>query len=208
MGREWQRLNLREYSSQHPIFIDANIFLDYTLPNTEFGRAVSDFLERVELQDIAAITTPAVLNEVSYILLLQRGMAILNTGNRDIVRNKIKANSHFAHLCYDAVDTFNEFISGLDGLKLIPVQPEDYLFASDLGRTYNLLPIDALHLSAMRRAQVRNIATRDRTLSEWMELWSGARERPISCLRCSSPWQAPRSPRGSIQGRLIKLENL
>ena len=66
-------MNLREYSSQRPIFIDANIFLDYTLPNTEFGSIVSDFLERVELQDIAAITTPAVLNEVSYILLLQRG---------------------------------------------------------------------------------------------------------------------------------------
>jgi predicted nucleic acid-binding protein len=89
LGREWQRLNLAEYSPQHPIFIDANIFLDYALPN---------------------------------------------------------------HLCYDAVDTFNEFIGGLDGLKLIPVQPEDHLRASDLGRAYNLLPIDALHLSAMRRA--------------------------------------------------------
>ncbi|MFZ2472740.1 MAG: type II toxin-antitoxin system VapC family toxin [Methanothrix sp.] len=108
-------MNLSEYSSQHPIFIDANIFLDYALPNIEFSREASDFLERVELQDVAAITTPAVLNEVSYILLIQRGMTILDTENRDTVRNKIKANGHFAHLCYDAVDKFNEFISGLDG---------------------------------------------------------------------------------------------
>ncbi len=56
-------MNLTEYSSQHPIFIDANIFLDYTLPNSEFGESVSDFLERVELQDIVAIATPAALNE-------------------------------------------------------------------------------------------------------------------------------------------------
>jgi predicted nucleic acid-binding protein len=174
LGREWQRLNLTEYTSQNPIFIDANIFLDYTLPNTEFGSVVSDFLERVELQDIAAITTPAVLNEVSYILLLQRGMTILNTGNRDIVRNKIKTNGHFSHLCYDAVDTFNEFISGLDGLKLVPVQPEDYLRASDLGRAYNLLPIDALHLSAMRQAHISNIATRDRDFErvDGIVVWS------------------------------------
>jgi len=89
-------------------------------------------------------------------------MIILKTENRDIVRSKIKENSHFAHLCYDAVDTFNEFISDLDGLKLIPVQPEDYLLASDLGRAYNQLPTDALHLSAMRRSHVRDIATRDR----------------------------------------------
>jgi len=167
-------LNLAEYSSQHPIFIDANIFLDYALPNIEFSCAASDFLERVELQDIVAITTPAVLNKVSYILLLQRGMTILDTENRDIVRNKIKANGHFAHLCYDAVDTFNEFISGLDGLKLIPVQPEDYLLASDLGRTYNLLPIDALHLSAMRRAHIGNIASRDRDFErvDGIVIWS------------------------------------
>ena len=167
-------MNLAEYSSQHPIFIDANIFLDYTLPNSEFGVAVSDFLEKVELQDIVAITTPAVLNEVSYILLLQRGMTILDTENRDIVRNKIKANGHFAHLCYDAVDTFNEFISGLDGLKLIPVQPEDYLLASNLGRAYNLLPIDALHLSAMRRAHIGNIASRDRDFerADGIVVWS------------------------------------
>ena len=174
MGREWQRLILADYSSENPIFIDTNIFLDYTLPNTEFGGFVSDFLERVELQDIAAITTPAVLNEVSYILLLQRGMTILKTENRDIVRSKIKANGHFSHLCYDSVDMFNEFISGLDGLKLIPVQPEDYLLASDLGRAYNLLPIDALHLSAMRRAHIRNIATRDRDFErvDGIVVWS------------------------------------
>jgi predicted nucleic acid-binding protein len=168
-------LNLSEYSSQHPIFIDANVFLDYTLPNLEFGEAVSDFLERVELQDIAAITTPVVLNEVSYVLLFQKGMSILNTGGRDIVRSKIKANSHFAHLCYDAISIYsNEFISVLDGLNLIPVQPEDYLLASDLGRAYNLLPIDALHLSAMRRAHIRDIASRDRDFErvEGISVWS------------------------------------
>lgn len=174
MGREWQRLKLLLYSSSNPIFIDANVFLDYTLPNREFGEAVSDFLERIELQDIDAITTPIVLNEVSYILLLQRGMVILDTENRDAVRSRIKENSHFAHQCYDAVDMFNEFISGLDGLKLIPVQPEDYLQASDLGRNYNLLPIDALHLSAMRRCRIRDIATRDRDFErvDGIVVWS------------------------------------
>jgi hypothetical protein len=52
LGREWQRLKLLLYFSPNPIFIDANIFLDYTHPNREFGEAVSDFLERIELQDI------------------------------------------------------------------------------------------------------------------------------------------------------------
>ena len=86
----------------------------------------------------------------------------------------IKVNGHFAHLCYDAVDTFNEFISGLDGLKSIPVQPEDYLLASDLWMACNFLPIDALHLSAMRRAHIRNIASRDRDFEQvdGIVIWS------------------------------------
>ena len=66
-------MNLTEYSSNLPIFIDANIFLDYTLPNTKFGDILSDFLEKVELQLISAITTPAVLNEVSYIYYSKEG---------------------------------------------------------------------------------------------------------------------------------------
>ena len=76
MGREWKRLNLSEYSSQHPIFIDANVFLDYTLPNMEFGEIASDFLGRVEIEEVYAVTTPAVLAEVSHILLLETGAEI------------------------------------------------------------------------------------------------------------------------------------
>jgi len=57
---------------------------------------------------------------------------------------------------------------------LIPIQPEDYLLASNLGRAYNLLPIDALHLSAMRRAHIGNIATRDRDFerADGIVVWS------------------------------------
>jgi len=49
----------------------------------------------------------------------------------------------------------------LNGLKLVPVHPEDYFLASELGRNYNLLPNDALHLAVMRRTQIVNIAARD-----------------------------------------------
>ena len=40
-----------DYSSSQPIFIDANIFLDYALPNIKFGEKIADFLERIEMQD-------------------------------------------------------------------------------------------------------------------------------------------------------------
>jgi predicted nucleic acid-binding protein len=167
-------LNLLDYSHSDPIFIDANIFLDYALPNPIFGEIVAEFLEKVELEEISAVTTPAVLSEVSQILLFNKGFAILRTQNRNLVKSKIKADSRFSRFCYDTVDKFNGFITGLEGLKLVPVQPEDYLMASDLGRNYRLLSLDALHLSVMRHNHIRNIATRDHDFErvDGIALWS------------------------------------
>jgi predicted nucleic acid-binding protein len=167
-------LSILEYSSSDQIFIDSNIFLDYAIPNPEFGEIASDFLGRVEIEEIYAVTTPAVLAEVSHILLLETGAVILENRNRNIVIDKIEADRNFSHHCRDVVDKFNEYVSNLDGLQLIPVMPEDYFRASDLARAYNLMSFDALHLSAMRRSRIRNIATRDRDFErvDGIVVWS------------------------------------
>jgi len=167
-------LNLLKYASLDQIFIDSNIFLDYAIPNPVFGEMASNFLERVEIEEISAVTTPAVLAEVSHILLLEKGAVILKNRNRNIVIDKIEADRNFSCLCRDAVDKFNEYISNLDGLQLIPVMPEDYFHASDLARAYNLMSFDALHLSAMIRTHIRNIATRDRDFErvDGIMVWS------------------------------------
>ena len=89
MGSEWRDLNLREYAFPDQIFIDSNIFLDYAIPNPVFGEKVSDFLERVEIEEINAITTPAVLGEVSHVLLLETGSVILKIRNRNLIMEKI-----------------------------------------------------------------------------------------------------------------------
>ncbi|MGD0952159.1 MAG: hypothetical protein ABR985_07170, partial [Methanotrichaceae archaeon] len=42
-------MNLTDYDLAEPIFIDANIFIDYSLPNPRYGKAVADFIEKVGL---------------------------------------------------------------------------------------------------------------------------------------------------------------
>ena len=74
-------MNLLKYASSDQIFIDSNIFFDYAIPNPVFGEMASDFLERVEIEEISAVTTPAVLAEVSHILLLETGAVILMACN-------------------------------------------------------------------------------------------------------------------------------
>lgn len=70
--REWRRWNLTDY------FIDVNIFIDALCQIPRFGKAVTDFIEKVELAEIKAIATPLVVGEGSYISLLQKGSLILD----------------------------------------------------------------------------------------------------------------------------------
>lgn len=167
-------MNLNDYDLPEPIFIDANIFIDYSLPNPRYGKAVTDFIEKVELGEIKAITTPLIISEVSYILLLQKGSMILGIHDRKSIRDKIKRDRGFASLCYSVIDRFNELLNVLEGLKVIPIGFEDHLRVSDVGKKYGLLPNDALHLVAMKNCNIRNIATRDKDFErvEGIEIWT------------------------------------
>lgn len=51
-------MNLLDYSLSDQIFIDSNVFLDYIIPSPKFDKIVSDFLDRVTLEELNAITTP------------------------------------------------------------------------------------------------------------------------------------------------------
>lgn len=167
-------MRLSDYKHSEPVFIDANIFLDYSLPNPKYGEAVTDFLEKVELSEISAVTTPVVLDEVSYILLMYKGHIVLDTKDRQKIRNSIKKDKKFAETCYKVVEEFNDYIDDLNGLKVIPVTREDYRKVMILGKKYRLLPSDALHASVMENNNIINIATRDSDFDrvEGMKVWN------------------------------------
>ena len=161
MGCARGRLRLSEYASPDPIFIDANIFLDYAIPNQRYCRLVADFLERVEFLEINAVTTPVVLEEVSYILLMSIGRKVLGSTDHQIIIDSIKTDDDVASRCYSAVDNFNKLLTNWKGLKILAINQEEYLQASGLGKKFRLLSSYALHLSVLKNQRVENIATRD-----------------------------------------------
>jgi len=154
-------LKLAEYNKYESIFIDANIFLDYSLPNPKYGESAADFLEKIELNKIKAVTSPIVLDEVSFIILMYKGSLLLKTQNRKMIIETIKKDRAFSNLCYEMVEEFNEFLSCLKSLRIVPVDYEEYKHASKIGQKYSLLPSDALHASVMENNKIHNIATRD-----------------------------------------------
>ncbi|OGH04401.1 MAG: hypothetical protein A2W22_05100 [Candidatus Levybacteria bacterium RBG_16_35_11] len=154
-------MKISEYNKSECIFIDANIFLDYSLPNPKYGESAAFFLEKIELSEIKAVTTPIVLDEVSFIILMQKGSLLLKIQDRKVIIKSIKNDVNFSNLCYESVEEFNDFIECLKGLKIVSVNFKDYKQASELGKKYLLLPSDALHASVMENNKIRNIATRD-----------------------------------------------
>lgn len=166
-------MNLSEYNKSECIFIDANIFLDYSLPDPKYGESAADFLEKIELKEVKAVTTPIVLDEVSFIILMYKGSLLLETKDRKMIIKSIKKDRNFSNLCYEVVEEFNEFIACLKGLKIVSVDYTAYKHASELGKEYLLLPSDALHASVMENNKIHNIATRDRDFEriEGITIW-------------------------------------
>jgi predicted nucleic acid-binding protein len=154
-------LRLVDYDSREPIFIDANIYLDYALANPQTYKPIEEFFEKVEFLELDAVTSPCVLDEVSYVLLMYKGAKILKTEDHRKIGSKIKRDGDFAIRCYSVVDKFNEFLITLKGQRIISVSRNDYDMASDLGKSYRLLPTDSLHAAVMKNNSIFNIATRD-----------------------------------------------
>jgi len=158
-----EKNRLNEFDLTDLIFVDANIFIDHASANPIYGKTCEEFLEKVESKNVVAITTTAVLDEVGYILSLLEGARALKTRELKIVRKKLKEDSKLAVACYKRVCDYMKYIFflGERGLDIQKVKPKDLLMSTTLGGKYRLLFKDALHLSAMKRLNVKNIASRD-----------------------------------------------
>jgi len=61
-----------------PIFIDANIFV-YHAAGSKYTESATAFLERVENNEIEAFTSPSVIDEAAYILIINKGLELLDS---------------------------------------------------------------------------------------------------------------------------------
>ncbi len=157
------KTRLVDFDLREVIFVDANIFIDHASANPSYGKSCEAFLQKVESKNIVAITTTAVLDEVSYMLSLLEGARELKTDDFTIVRKKLKKDQKLAVACYKKVHAYLNYIFFLCemGLDIPKVEPKDILAATTIGGVHRLLFTDSLHLSVMNRLKTKNIATRD-----------------------------------------------
>ncbi|RLJ01637.1 MAG: hypothetical protein DRP10_03600 [Candidatus Aenigmatarchaeota archaeon] len=154
---------IKDFNLKETIFIDANIFSYHHLNHPKFGEICTKFLQRVENGEINAVTSSLVIDEVAFVILVEKGCEILKTDKTWKVKERIKEDKEFAKNCYEAVKQFLSYINFLQeiGLSIVEIRFEDINLSTDIASQYMLLPHDAIHISVMKKYGIKNIATAD-----------------------------------------------
>ena len=166
-------MKLDGFNLSKSIFIDANIFIYVSQSEPIYGRACIDFLERVEYMEIKAITTPAVLNEVSYKLLIAKAGELLDTDRFWKIHEELK-DQKFIRTCYEIIEEFRDYIDTLCGLRVEDVRVDDFNRSVDLGSKFGLVTTDSYHAAVMERLGIEHIATNDSDFErvDFIEVWN------------------------------------
>jgi predicted nucleic acid-binding protein len=90
---------------ERPIFIDANVFV-YHAAESKYTESATAFLEKVENNEVEAFTSPAVIDEAAYVLIINKGLEILDSKSPRKVREMIEKDRNFAQKCYSIVKGF------------------------------------------------------------------------------------------------------
>ncbi|MCX9011051.1 MAG: PIN domain-containing protein [Candidatus Methanoperedens sp.] len=156
-----------------PVFIDANIFV-YHATDSKYTESATAFLEKVENNEIEAFTSPSVVDEAAYVLIINKGLEILDSKSPRKVREKLEKDRKFAQKCYSVLKDFIGYVKSLETLKLLEITGDDAFRIYDYGTAYLLHPKDALHLAVMKRYRIFDIATNDGDFErvEWVRVWS------------------------------------
>ena len=154
-------MNLDQVPSGAMILVDANVLVYHFQPHPIFGLMCNRFTERIERQDIEAVTFSYLLGEAAHRLML------IEAGNlpgwtKAKVLNRLKQQSNVIQqltLFQTAVDAVLQ-----SKLAVLPVPGPLVSTAASMSRQYSLLTNDALIIAMMQRQGLKMVASGDADL--------------------------------------------
>ncbi len=153
---------LHEYDLDEPIFIDANIFLFHAFDDPDHGDAATDFLTTIEEGRVRGVTSPLVLDEVFFKILVQEAAAELAKPTIWNIRKALE-DPAFAQRVNVPVRKYKAYLESLLLLGLdVPEMTASIMFAAaDIVADTGLLITDASHVALMRDKGITHIASDD-----------------------------------------------
>ena len=146
---------LRDVPEGSSIFVDTNIFIYHLLEDELYGDSCRDFLKRVEIGSVTALTSPIVASETLFIYL--RAWVIQN---KKIAPKGVLRYLKRHRAVLKEVD-FHKPLALLALLQLLPITSEIMKTAYDLMTRYQLLPADSIQAALIQRRRLPALATRD-----------------------------------------------
>jgi predicted nucleic acid-binding protein len=158
--------SLANYDASAPIFIDANIFLFHAFDDDKFGGTATAFLARVENQEIEALTSSLVIDEVLFKILVQGAAAHLPKPTIWNIKRAMRDEA-FVKQTYAPVLEYKAYLEGLAflGLNIVDVTGAHMFAAPDIGADQALLITDAAHIAVMHHLNIHHLATDDADLA-------------------------------------------
>jgi len=126
----------------------------------------AEFLERIEAGEVKGYTSPLVIDELAYKLLLRR---IEETHERNplaVIEEKPETIAEASYYVEEGL----AIILGIENLEVTNIRrPHTEVFTTHMTH-YSLLPSDAMHLAVMVTMNCKNIASADGDFDRVLEV--------------------------------------
>jgi predicted nucleic acid-binding protein len=140
------------------ILLDASVFIHHFEPNALFGPAATEFLERIENQEIIGITATHIVSEVAHRLMTIEAMQAFGWKSAGIAP---RLRNHPAQV--QTLKRFRQAIQEIPlfGIRILTIDPTWLDAAAGISQQTGLLHNDALVVAVMRTHGLTNLASAD-----------------------------------------------
>ena len=140
------------------VFVDASPFIHHFEPNAVFGPASTEFLERIENQEIDGVATTHVISEVAHRLMTIEAMQSFGWNSAGIA---LRLRNHPAEV--QTLKRFRQAVQEIPlfNVRILTIDPAWLDSAAGVSQQTGLLHNDALVIVAMRANGLSNLASAD-----------------------------------------------
>lgn len=140
------------------VFLDASVFIHHFEPNVLYGVPATEFLERIENQEIIGVTTTHVVSEVAHRLMAIEAMQAFGWGSAGVA---LRLRNHPAQV--QTLRRFRQAIQEIPlfAVRILVIDPSWLDLAAEVSQQAGLLHNDALIVAAMRAHGLPNLASAD-----------------------------------------------
>jgi predicted nucleic acid-binding protein len=140
------------------VFVDAGVFIHHFEPNPLYGPAATQFLERIENQEINGLTATHLVSEVAHRLMTIEAMQAFGWKSAGIA---LRLRNHPAQV--QTLKRFRQAIQEIPlfGIRILPIDAAWLDLAAEISQQTGLLHNDALIIAVMRAHGLTNLASAD-----------------------------------------------